>query len=113
LLIQINARPQWVRLDKAQSDHNASASGASGPNRSRVRQDSPDLPVGLIFGNRVNSPHQKYFAFPETGNPLSMRHPEPARGALRDRHGCWARDAMDAKAVQTSAAGADGEVVWS
>jgi hypothetical protein len=27
---------------------------------------------------------------------LSLSHPAPTRGALRDRHECWARDAMDA-----------------
>jgi hypothetical protein len=26
-----------------------------------------------------------------------LRHPVPTRGALRDRHGRWARDAVDAK----------------
>ena len=36
-----------------------------------------------------------------------------ARGALRDRHERWERDAVDAIAAQTSAASADGEVVWS
>jgi hypothetical protein len=41
------------------------------------------------------------------------RIPCPQRGALRDRHECWARDAMDAKARATSAAEADGQVVWS
>src|ERR1700756_1748838 len=39
--------------------------------------------------------------------------PAPARGALRDRHECWARDAMDARACATSAAIADDEIVWS
>ena len=29
------------------------------------------------------------------------------------RHECWARDAMDARARATSAAIADGEIVWS
>jgi hypothetical protein len=31
-------------------------------------------------------------------SPLQTRHPAPARGAYRDRHGRWARDAMDAAA---------------
>jgi hypothetical protein len=39
--------------------------------------------------------------------------PAPERGALRDRHGRWARDAMDAAMCETNALPADGEVVWS
>ena len=38
--------------------------------------------------------------------------PVPARGALRDRHERWVWDAMDAKAHETNAPIADGEVVW-
>jgi hypothetical protein len=41
------------------------------------------------------------------------RHPASIRGTYRDRHGRWARDAMDAIAAQTSGVNADGEVVWS
>ena len=36
-----------------------------------------------------------------------------ARGAFRDRHGRWERDAVDAVVRETSAREADGEVVWS
>jgi hypothetical protein len=49
-------------------------------------------------------------------NPKSKLYPpRPAshEGRLRDRHGRWVRDAVDAAAAQTSAAKADGEVVWS
>ena len=35
------------------------------------------------------------FAMPPN-HPYNSRHPAPARGAYRDRHGRWARDAMDA-----------------
>jgi hypothetical protein len=31
-------------------------------------------------------------------HPYNSRHPAPMRGAYRDRHGRWARDAMDAAA---------------
>ena len=31
-------------------------------------------------------------------SPLQVSHPAPMRGAYRDRHGRWARDAMDAAA---------------
>jgi hypothetical protein len=44
---------------------------------------------------------------------LSLSHPASTRGAFRDRHERWKRDAMDAKARATSAAIADGEIVWS
>jgi hypothetical protein len=50
----------------------------------------------------------------------SMIRPVPRspRGALRDRHERWARDAMDvlgrsALAAPTNDLNADGEVVWS
>jgi hypothetical protein len=41
------------------------------------------------------------------------RRPVPARGALRDRHERWERDAMDAIFHETNDDIADGEVVWS
>ena len=49
-------------------------------------------------------PPAKIFRFAVTPNhPYNSRHPAPARGAYRDRHGRWARDAMDA-----AASGANG-----
>jgi hypothetical protein len=36
-------------------------------------------------------------------HPYNSRHPAPARGAYRDRHGRWVRDAVDA-----AASGANG-----
>ena len=35
------------------------------------------------------------------------------RGALRDRHERWERDAMDAACHETNDVIADGEIVWS
>jgi hypothetical protein len=35
------------------------------------------------------------------------------RGAARDRHGRWERDAVDAIGASDESADADGEVVWS
>src|ERR1700733_13532875 len=55
----------------------------------------------------------------EVETVLSISHPASTRGAYRDRHGRWVRDAVDAMAAQrkhfawTSGADADGEVVWS
>jgi hypothetical protein len=43
------------------------------------------------------------------GSPI----PPSQRGALRDRHERWVRDAMDALAQLTNAAKADGKGVWS
>jgi hypothetical protein len=63
-----------------------------------------DLPVGLIFRNRVNPRPEKYFAFSEEQiNHMVSSIPHPPRGALRDRHECWARDAMDAAALPDEA----------
>ena len=39
--------------------------------------------------------------------------PASSRGAFRDRHGRGRRDAVDAEALLTNSAEADGEVVWS
>jgi len=44
---------------------------------------------------------------------ISAAVPASLRGAFRDRHGRWAGDAVDAAALLTNSAGADGEVVWS
>jgi hypothetical protein len=55
-----------------------------------------DLPDVMIFRNHVNPSFGKYFSFPEMQISRMVCHPAPARGALRDRHGRWARDAMDA-----------------
>ena len=42
-------------------------------------------------------PRTKIFRFAITPNhPYTSAHPAPMRGAYRDRHGRWARDAMDA-----------------
>ena len=42
-------------------------------------------------------PRTKIFRFALTPNhPYNAAHPAPMRGAYRDRHGRWARDAMDA-----------------
>jgi hypothetical protein len=57
---------------------------------------------------------EKYFASLRgqiTG--LFRAIPCPMRGAFRDRHGRWVRDAVDANALLTNSADADGEVVWS
>jgi hypothetical protein len=45
----------------------------------------------------VQSRPKKYFALP-VGQIISTspRHPRPIRGAFRDRHERWARDAVDA-----------------
>jgi hypothetical protein len=72
----------------------------------------------LLNGIRLMLPVQSLLAkiFPFLFDPNHFyisRHPGPHRGAFRDRHGRRARDAMDADALLTNGADADGEVVWS
>jgi hypothetical protein len=62
----------------------------------------------------VQSGIKKYFAFPFPQiSGISPAIPALSRGAFRDRHERWARDAMDAGARVTNARSADGEAVWS
>jgi hypothetical protein len=42
-----------------------------------------------------------------------LSRPAPTGGALRDRHGRWERDAVDASVRLDEARDADGETVWS
>ena len=56
------------------------------------------IPTGIAF-------------FPKSER--SFAHPGSARGALRDRHERWMRDAMDAIDQETNDFIADGEIVWS
>jgi hypothetical protein len=84
----------------------------------RSNDISSDLPDGqitrLLFLAFVHPLVEKYFAFAVGQITFrSSRHPRPIRGAFRDRHGRWARDAMDAFARQDEPREADGEVVWS
>ena len=62
----------------------------------------------------VQSRLQKYFLSRQTQITFTnLTVPCPSRGAFRDRHGRWARDAVDADGALTKALEADGEVVWS
>jgi len=65
-----------------------------------LRQKS-NFPSQINTESTVQSVASKYFAF-IVGQIISMNspHPAPARGAYRDRHGRWARDAMDALAAR-------------
>jgi hypothetical protein len=45
-----------------------------------------DLPVALIFRNRVKPLRQKYFAFPETKSCLSSAHLASTKRDAPDRH---------------------------
>jgi hypothetical protein len=50
------------------------------------------------------APFAKIFLFSSDANHFSvLRHPVPTRGAFRDRHERWARDAMDAGGALTKA----------
>jgi hypothetical protein len=80
------------------------------------------LPDGQInaYGleSFVQSFSQKYSDFQKLQIGLYPSPSRLTRGAYRDRHGRWVRDAVDAAvsahaSAQTNDAGADGEVVWS
>ena len=64
------------------------------PPSTRIRGDLPD---GQIIWNRVQPLPQKYFASPFARNTFSdSGRPASNRGAYRDRHERWVRDAVDA-----------------
>jgi hypothetical protein len=66
----------------------------------RIRQGSlaaTDLPDGQISDFPVQPPGEKYFAFRFGRNSnRAIAIPRSSRGAFRDRHERWVRDAMDA-----------------
>ena len=60
------------------------------------------MPDGQI-GKSVSSPLRKIFWFTFDPNHFYISsYPAPTRGAFRDRHGRWARDAMDAACQKTN-----------
>jgi hypothetical protein len=62
----------------------------------------------------VQSSPKKFFPSRFTQiTAISSAVPRPSRGAFRDRHGRWVRDAVDADGASDESANADGEVVWS
>jgi hypothetical protein len=75
-------------------------------------------PTGWI-GDLLSSPFCENFLLRRLVETALLIPPSrPERGAYRDRHGRWVRDAVDAAAsahesAQTNDADADGEVVWS
>jgi hypothetical protein len=73
----------------------------------------PDLPDRWDARIPVNPSAQKYFCFTEIGIGVWFVHPASVRGALRDRHGRWVRDAVDAFGSKANDLDADGEVAWS
>jgi len=77
-----------------------------------LRQKS-NFSSSINADSTVQSCPKKYFAscFPQITSIFPSSR--PARGAFRDRHERWARDAVDALARETNAFEADGEVVWS
>jgi hypothetical protein len=77
-----------------------------------------DCPTGKSGGDgktQKSSPRAKNNPVVPSGKSMASLRAFRARsrGAFRDRHERWMRDAMDARCRQTSGAGADGEVVWS
>ena len=64
---------------------------------------------------RLSSPLAKNISLSSTGKSSLQARPvsRPSEGRLADRHGRWARDAMDAGPQLTSEDAVDGEVVWA
>src|SRR5262249_51963381 len=60
----------------------------------------------------VSGPEDFACAVGQISGPFSCIS-RPPRGTVRDGHGGWTRDAMDAQARKTSGACTDGEIVWS
>ena len=82
---------------------------------SAIGQALTDLPVGSnfrIFEIAVKPLLQKYSDFQNTQISLYPCRPVPQRGARAIVTNAG-RDAVDADALQTTSADADGEVVWS
>ena len=65
----------------------------------RVSQSAIRLCTASRFARRANLSQSASLISPPNHRHLSG-HPAPARGAYRDRHGRWERDAMDAMAPQ-------------
>jgi hypothetical protein len=68
-----------------------------------------------LFGlSRVSSPYRKNISLRRLVETALLIPPSRlTRGAYRDRHGRWVRDAVDVMVPLTNGAKADGEVVWS
>jgi len=67
----------------------------------RCQVIATDLPDGLFYKFAVQTRLQKYSASPFGRNTFSdSARPASIRGAYRDRHGRWVRDAMDALAAR-------------
>jgi hypothetical protein len=61
--------------------------------------NQPDGQITSDFQKWCQAPKSKIFRFCRRANQrYDSRHPVPTRGALRDRHGRWVRDAVDAAA---------------
>jgi hypothetical protein len=71
----------------------------------RLMRDAAEflMHFNLIFP--VQSHLQKYFSSPLTQITCIPRRPVPHRGAFRDRHGRWERDAVDAGGAADESAG--------
>jgi hypothetical protein len=72
------------------------------PNRGGIHARSP-LRVALTEGQITHGlgpvlPAKIIRFAPPPNQSYNSRHPAPMRGAYRDRHGRWVRDAMDAAA---------------
>src|ERR1700735_1419883 len=81
-----------LQADLRVSQRGSTTSTRSGPLKSFLAQPRRANPL-----HTCPAPFAKIFWFTFEPNHFYIhRHPAPTRGAYRDRHGRWARDAMDA-----------------
>jgi hypothetical protein len=90
----------------------AGVSAGAGAAGSRFHFQRGDLPVGRKARVRVQPTSKNFLLARLLEAALSIRPSCSSRGAFRDRHERWVRDAMDAAVSQDERHDADGEVVW-
>jgi len=73
-----------------------------------VRRERPGLPDGQISNvcasARVQTSAKINFFFSEIKSGVQLTSSRPARGAYRDRHGRWERDAVDERMLKRACA---------
>ena len=83
------------------------------PDRPVRGRRQTDLPDGQISKN-LSSPALKNILLSSEGkSPAYLPLSRARKRGVGHRHERWARDAMDADALLTNSADADGKVVWS
>jgi hypothetical protein len=95
------------------TDKEYRAAGMPPLNRCRAEKGPDGQITWAIYRPSVQPSSKKYSDFQKPQISPYIRRLVPTRGALRGRHGRWARDAVDVEVPLTNGTDADGEVVWS